>query len=312
MARHATRTERASSLPAAARGGARSGLSSEGTPSGGEGERPALRTGGVAPKKRFGQNFLTEPRTARAIAEAATTPEGGTVLEIGPGTGALTIPLLERARVIAIERDPDLIPVLRDRFTEALAQGRLTLIEGDATAIDWPSLFGDGPRPHTLAGNVPYLITGLLIELATKAADHLDAVVFMVQKEVADRLTAAPGTKDYGALTVFTQAAFRVERLMVVRAGSFFPRPEVDSAVVRLTPERPRRALETDAFRAAVKAAFGMRRKTLRNAWRGLCGWSDEEIASRAAAAGISLDARGETLGVEQFQRMTSPRPDQG
>ncbi len=89
----------------------------------------------IAPKKRFGQNFLTEPRTARLIAEAATTPEGGTVLEIGPGTGALTAPLLERARVIAIERDPDLLPGLRDRFAADIDSGRLTLIEGDATAF---------------------------------------------------------------------------------------------------------------------------------------------------------------------------------
>lgn len=261
-----------------------------------------------APKKRFGQNFLTEPRTARAIAEAATTPEGGTVIEIGPGTGALTAPLLERARVIAIERDPDLLPVLQEKFEAEIASGRLTLIEGDATAIDWPPLFGDGPAPHTLAGNVPYLITGRLIEIATSHAEHLEAVVFMVQKEVADRLAAAPGSKEYGALTVFTQAAFRVERLMVVRAGSFFPRPEVDSAVVRFTPERPRRAAETEPFRAAVKAAFGMRRKTLRNAWRDLNGWSSEEISARAAAAGISLDARGETLSVDQFAAMTAPR----
>ena len=260
----------------------------------------------IAPKKRFGQNFLTEPRTARLIAEAATTPEGGTVLEIGPGTGALTAPLLSRARVIAIERDPDLLPGLRERFAPDIDSGRLTLIEGDATTIDWPPLLSPGPRPHTLAGNVPYLITGRLIELATACADALDAVVFMVQKEVADRLCAAPGTKDYGALTVFTQAAFKIERILTVRAGSFFPRPAVDSAVVRFTPERPRRALETDAFRAAVKAAFGMRRKTLRNAWRDLLGWSDAEIAARAEAAGIDLTARGETLSVEQFRAMTA------
>jgi 16S rRNA (adenine1518-N6/adenine1519-N6)-dimethyltransferase len=273
--------------------------------------RPAPRSAGdsVAPKKRFGQNFLTEPRTARAIAEAATTPAGGTVVEIGPGTGALTAPLVERAsRVIAIERDPDLLPVLRDKLGDALADGRLSLLEGDATAIPWPPLFEGLPRPHALAGNVPYLITGRLVELAIEAADHLDVVVLMVQKEVADRLAAEPGTKDYGALTVFTRAAFSVERLFVVRAGSFFPRPQVDSAVVRLTPERPRRAQETDLFRAAVKAAFGMRRKTLRNAWRGLAGWSDDEIAARAAAAGISLDARGETLSVEQFRAMVAPR----
>jgi len=269
------------------------------------GEPPARP---VIPKKRFGQNFLTDPRTARAIAEAATSPAGGTVVEIGPGTGALTAPLTERAaRVIAIERDPDLLPVLRAHFADAIDSGRLTLIQGDATAIAWPALFGDGPRPHTLAGNVPYLVTGQLIELAIHAADHLDAVVFMVQKEVAERLTAKPGTKAYGALTVFVGAAFAVEKLFVVRAGTFFPRPEVDSAVVLFTPERPRRAHETETFRAAVKAAFGMRRKTLRNAWRGLCGWSDQEIAARAAAADISLDARGETLSVEQFRKMVAP-----
>jgi 16S rRNA (adenine1518-N6/adenine1519-N6)-dimethyltransferase len=157
-----------------------------------------------------------------------------------------------------------------------------------------------------VAGNVPYLITGLLLELAIGAADDLDAVVFMVQKEVADRLIARPGTKEYGALTVFVRAAFHVERLLIVRAGAFFPRPDVDSAVVKLTPERPRRASETETFRAVVKAAFGMRRKTLRNAWRGVCGWSGEELAARAAAAEISLDARGETLTVDQFRKMAA------
>lgn len=262
----------------------------------------------MRPKKRFGQNFLTDPRAARVIAEAATTPEGGTVLEIGAGTAALTAPLAERAaRVVAIERDPDLLPVLHERLADPIAAGRVTLLEGDATALDWLALLAGGPRPHTVAGNVPYLITGRLIEMAIAVADHIDGVVLMVQKEVADRLVAAPGTKDYGALTVFARAAFRVERVLVVRAGSFFPRPEVDSAVVKFTPERPRRAEETEAFRAAVKAAFGMRRKTLRNAWRGLCGWSDEEVAARAAAAGISLDARGETLPVEAFGKMTAP-----
>lgn len=259
------------------------------------------------PKKRLGQNFLTDPRAAAKIAEAATTPEGGTVVEIGPGTGALTAPLVERAgRVVAIELDTDLLPGLRERFASDLDTGRLTLLHGDAAAIAWPPLFKGGPRPHTLAGNVPYMITGRLLELAIEAADHLDAVVLMVQKEVADRLSAAPGSKEYGALTVFARAAFAVERLLVVRAGSFFPKPEVDSAVVRLSPERPRRARETPAFRATVKAAFGMRRKTLRNAWRGLCGWSDQEIAERAAAAGISLDARGETLTVDQFRAMAA------
>lgn len=257
----------------------------------------------MRPKKRLGQNFLTDPNAARRIAEAATTPPSGTVLEIGAGKGALTAPLLARAaRVIAIERDPDLIPVLRERFADAIEAGRLTLIEGDATLLDWPELLAQGPAPRTIAGNVPYLITGLLIERATAAAEHIDGAVFMVQKEVADRLIAAPGSKEYGTLTIFVRAAFDAERALIVRAGSFFPKPEVDSAVVRLVPVRPRRAQETEAFRAAVKAAFTMRRKTLRNAWRGLLGFSDAEIVRRAEAAGISLDARGETLSVEQFR----------
>ncbi|MBK8256615.1 MAG: ribosomal RNA small subunit methyltransferase A [Polyangiaceae bacterium] len=259
----------------------------------------------MAPKKRFGQNFLTDPNAAKKIADAAA-PAGGTVLEIGPGTGALTEPLLERAaHVVAIERDPDLIPVLHEKFESAIEGGRITLIEGDATALDWVSLLQRFPRPHAVAGNVPYLITGRLIEMATNIADHIDRAVFMVQKEVADRLLAQPGTKEYGALTVFVAAAFVTERVAVVRRGSFFPRPEVDSAVVQFTTVKPRRAVETDLFREAVKMAFAMRRKTLRNAWRGLGGWSDEEIAGRAEKAGISLDARGETLGVEAFWKMT-------
>jgi len=126
----------------------------------------------------------------------------------------------------------------------------------------------------------------------------------MVQAEVADRLIAAPATESYGALSVFAQAAFDVRRLLVVRAGAFYPRPEVDSAVVVLQPHATPRAEETDRFRAAVKAAFEMRRKTLRNAWRGLYGWSSAELEREAALAGISLDARGETLSVEQFARI--------
>src|SRR5262249_31443367 len=147
-----------------------------------------------------------------------------------------------------------------------------------------------GPAPRVVAGNLPYLITGRLLERATTIADAIDRAVFMVQAEVADRLAAPPGGDAYGALSVFVQAAFDVQRILVVRGGAFYPRPDVDSAVVALTPRRPRRAEETDAFRAAVRAAFATRRKTLRNAWKGLYGWSREELAARAAEVGISLD----------------------
>jgi 16S rRNA (adenine1518-N6/adenine1519-N6)-dimethyltransferase len=264
-----------------------------------------LRARGLAPKKRFGQNFLADPHAARLIAEAATTPEGGTVLEIGAGLGALTRPLLARAaRVTAIERDRDLVPILAEELGDAVAGGKLAIVEADALDVDWGAAVATGPRPHAVAGNLPYLITGKLLERAVGLADAIDRAVFMVQAEVADRLAAAPGTEAYGALSVFVQAAFEVRKILSVKGGAFYPRPEVGSAVVLLVPHRPRRAEETPAFRAAVKAAFGTRRKTLRNAWKGIYGWSREELEARAAEAGISLDARGETLDVEAFGRL--------
>jgi 16S rRNA (adenine1518-N6/adenine1519-N6)-dimethyltransferase len=266
-----------------------------------------LRSRGLSPKKRFGQNFLVDPGASRAIAEAATTPSGGTVLEIGPGLGALTRPLLERAeRVVAIERDRDLVPILREEFAEPIETGRVEVIENDAMHVDWMAALEGGPEPRTIAGNLPYQITGALLERAVGLASRIDRAVFMVQAEVAERLLASPGSKTYGVLTVFTQAAFEVRRVLSVKAGAFYPRPEVDSAVVLLVPHRPARAEETEAFREAVRAAFGARRKTLRNAWRGLYGLSPKALEARAAEADISLDARGETLSVEQFARFAA------
>ena len=269
-----------------------------------------LRRRGLRPKKALGQNFLADPGIAARIAEAATTPEGGSVLEIGPGMGALTRPLLARAaRVVAIERDRDMTAILREELEGELASGRLELVEGDATRVDWAAHLEPGPAPRVLAGNLPYAVTGLLLERATHLAAAIDCAVFMIQLEVAERLLAAPGSEAYGALTVFASAAFEVKRLLVARAGAFYPRPTVDSAVVALRPLRPPRAAETDAFRAAVRAAFGTRRKTLRNAWRGLYGWSREELDAHAGQAGVSLDARGETLAVEQFAAVAERAP---
>jgi len=270
-----------------------------------------LRARGLSPKKHLGQNFLLDERVCAAIAKAATEPLGGTVVEIGPGLGALTVPLLARAaRVCAIERDVELAQVLREQHE---GETRLEIIEGDALASAWDELLAvpPCPRPWAIAGNLPYLITGKLLERAIQLATTIDCAVFMIQAEVAQRLTARAGTSEYGALTVFVRAAFEVRRLLTVRAGAFYPRPTVDSAVVVLTPHRPRRAEETPRFRAAVKAAFGTRRKTLRNAWKGLYGWSREELAEHAEAVGISLDARGETLEVEAFRAIsTRDSPD--
>jgi 16S rRNA (adenine1518-N6/adenine1519-N6)-dimethyltransferase len=264
-----------------------------------------LESHGLRPKHSFGQNFLADPNIARKIAELATTPAGGTVVEIGAGLGALTTPLAERAtKVIAIERDRDLVPVLTDQFAASIAEGRLELLETDAKKAPYDALLEGTPRPRVLSGNLPYQLTGPLLELTVGLSATVDRAVFMVQLEVANRLAAKPSEPDYGALTVFVRAAFAVERSMIVRRGAFYPQPNVDSAVVTLTPLRPPVTEETSAFRSVVKAAFAQRRKTLRNAWRALPGMTPAALARAAEAADIDLDARGETLDVTAFARM--------
>ncbi len=267
--------------------------------------RALLRKHGLAPKKSFGQNFLVNTGVLAKIAEACVPDDelgGAQVVEIGAGTGALTAALLGRASlVVAIERDRELVPLLEGAFSEALAAGKLRLLEASATHTDLGALLETLARPRVLCGNLPYQLTGQLIEQSVGLAAHLDRAVFMVQEEVADRLLAAPGSKDYGALSVFTQARFRVRRVVRVSPGSFFPPPQVTSAVVALEPLTPPRAIEDDAFRGVVKLAFAMRRKTLRNAWASL---GEERVLGASARAEISLTARGETLSVEEFARM--------
>ncbi len=155
----------------------------------------AFRRRGLVAKKSFGQNFLVDPGTARRIAELAVPIPGGTVVEIGAGLGALTEPLLARAaRVVAIERDRDLCPILREAFAGPIAADHLAIVEADAKAIDLGSLFVPGSRPHVLAGNLPYQLTGPLLERTTAFATAIDRAVFMVQAEVADRLVARPSS----------------------------------------------------------------------------------------------------------------------
>lgn len=267
-----------------------------------------LRERGLSPKKSFGQNFLQDASISERIAELATTPQGGTVLELGAGIGALTAPLADRAsKLFAVERDRELVPILQELFGQ---NENVSILEADAAQLDWASLLESGARPRVVAGNLPYQITGRLIELAVHAAPHIDRAVFMVQREVADRLAAQPGDEDYGAASVFAQAAFHVERALKVPSGCFFPAPNVDSAVIVLTPLVPARANETRAFQEVVKRAFGQRRKTLRNAWKGLFGWPQSELDAQANLVGIDLAARGETLTIEAFAAMANVAPE--
>ena len=247
-----------------------------------------------APKRSLSQNFLSDPRILGRIADAVGATKDDTVLEIGPGKGALTGPLLERAgRVVAIEKDRELIPNLVSRFSS------LVLAEGDALELDWHQLVGG---PFLVAGNIPYNITSPLIDKAL-TPPRAARVVYLVQKEVAERVAAGPGSKDYGALSVGVQAVAKPERLFTVPKGAFVPVPKVDSAVLRMTP-LPQPLIsddEVEPFRRFVVGLFGFRRKQLVRALRDLNGWDAEQGSAVVAKAGFEPTVRGEELSPVEF-----------
>jgi len=250
---------------------------------------------GHQPRKRFGQNFLADAHYVRRIVDAIAPHPGERLVEIGPGLAALTRPLIERAgRLDAVEIDRDLAGRLASEF----GTDQLTLHVADALEFDFAAL-GAGLR---VIGNLPYYISSpLLFHLAQYDALITDVHV-MLQKEVVERMTALPGTPEYGRLTVMLQAVFRITRLFTVPAGAFRPVPKVDSSVVRLVPLREAKATISDValFGRVVAAAFGQRRKTMRNALSTIC---DEAGLERA---GIDPGVRGETLSVAEFVRLAN------
>jgi 16S rRNA (adenine1518-N6/adenine1519-N6)-dimethyltransferase len=250
---------------------------------------------GHVPRRRFGQNFLVDRNYVAKIIAAIDPQRGDNIVEIGPGQAALTRLLIERAgRIKAIEIDRDLAARLAVEFPRE----KLALHVADALDFDFATL---GPALRVV-GNLPYNIsTPLLFHLATFAAQLTDLHV-MLQREVVARMTAPPATPDYGRLSVMLQAKFGVTRLFVVPPGAFVPAPKIDSAVVRLVPLREAKPAIVDEalFARAVAAAFGQRRKTMRNALSALCG------AEVLTAAGIDPGARGETLSVADFVRLAN------
>lgn len=246
-------------------------------------------------RKRFGQNFLADPHYVARIVDAIDPRPGDNLVEIGPGLAALTRLLIERAgHLTAIEIDRDLAA----RLTSEFPPERLTLHVADALAFDFATL---GPDLR-IVGNLPYNISSPLLFHLAEYESRLTDLHVMLQREVVARMTAEPGTPDYGRLTVMLQAKFRVTRLFVVPPGAFRPAPQVDSAVARLVPLRAAKPAIVDEilFGKIVAAAFGQRRKTLRNALSALC---DE-----AAVRGADIDpmARGETLAVADFARLAN------
>jgi 16S rRNA (adenine1518-N6/adenine1519-N6)-dimethyltransferase len=241
-------------------------------------------------RKRFGQHFLADRSVIERIIAAIDPRPADHMVEIGPGLGALTGPLLERVgHLHVVEIDRDLSAGLRRGYPPE----RLTVHEGDALRFDFAAL----PAPLRVVGNLPYSIsTPLLFHLAGAASRCTD-LHFMLQKEVVDRMTAMPSTPEYGRLSVMLQYRFRMERLLTVAPGAFRPPPKVHSALARLVP-RPAPGLPAEdesAFARVVAKAFSMRRKTLRNALSGLISAAD------LADIGIDPGLRGEVLPVSAF-----------
>lgn len=250
-----------------------------------------------APRKRFGQHFLTDVRVLDAIAAGLGDLSGRTVVEIGPGRGALTDRLVERAaRVVAVEVDRDLVQHLRQRYA---GRGNVEIIEADILTTNLAEL---AMGSFVLAGNVPYYITTPIIFHALELP-RPDVAVYLVQKEVADRMAASPGTKTYGALSVNLQAVVDVELLRKVPPGAFNPPPAVDSAVVRVVPRAHpviEPALES-RYRRFVLAAFGLRRKQLVRVVRTVAALDAERALSLIAQCGLDPSARPETLSPADF-----------
>lgn len=253
------------------------------------------------PKKSLGQHFLTDRSYIERIVLAVDPKPGDRLVEIGPGQGAITMPLLRRhGELTAIEFDRDLITPLMEA-SEGV--GRLTIIHKDVLAVDFGKLAGD--ERLRLVGNLPYNLSSPILFHALEHAASIRDMVFMLQKEVVDRMAAGPGSKVYGRLSVMLQAYCAVTPLFVVPPGAFRPPPKVDSAVVRMVPRPPAEIGVTDPrrFTEVVRAAFGQRRKTLRNALSGVCD------AAAIEAAGLSPDARAEQVEVAGFIRLANQTP---
>lgn len=256
---------------------------------------------GAAPRadKRFGQNYLHDQGVLARLTRAVAPSAGDHFIEIGPGEGALTAPLLAAgARVTAIELDARLLPGLEARFAET---PRFTLVHADALKTDISALGDAQPGALRLVGNLPYNISSPLLFHVLAHSHALRDMHFMLQREVVDRMVAAPGNKRYGRLTVALAARARCDKLFDVAPGAFRPPPKVTSAVVRLRPQTPEPPLiNAERLDALLRGAFGKRRKTLANALAGLCS------ADQLAGQGIDPRARAETVPVADWIRLAN------
>ncbi len=256
------------------------------------------------PRKWLGQHFLTDPRILGRIADTLEITASDTVVEIGPGRGALTDQLIQRAgKVIAIEIDRDLVALLREKYAN---EPRVTIIESDVLDVNLGDAVGG---EYLVAGNVPYNITTPILFHALEHPRALRAV-YLVQREVAERVVAQPASENYGALSVNVQALANAELVFKVAAGAFTPPPKVESAVMRITPRADPlvHASEEGAYRAMVVGSFGFRRKQMQRVIRELWDLGADEASALLRVAGIDSAARPEVLTPSDFARLLRAR----
>jgi len=267
-----------------------------------------LREYNLNPKKRLGQNFLIDRNVLNAIIAASGVVPGVNVLEIGPGLGTVTVELARAgARVVCVEADAALEPVL----ASTTAGLKVRVVIGDFLKIDLFELISpETDKKWTVVSNLPYYITSPILAKLVDAKALFSSMVLMVQREVARRIQAIPGSDDYGSLSVYAQFHCRIESVMKVSHNVFFPVPEVDSEIVKLIPRGVPAAAVRDEellFRI-VRASFSKRRKTLLNALgeSAELGWGRDRAKEVLRLAGIDETRRGETLSIEDFARLTN------
>lgn len=262
--------------------------------------------------KSLGQNFLTDKNIIDDIIEGADIGENDLVIEIGPGIGVITWEAAQVARkVIAVEIDKNLIPILKDTLA---GQDNISIVNADILKTDVNALIDEARAADPelagvkIIGNLPYYITTPIIMKLLEDGVKADGITIMMQKEVADRIKAAPGTKAYGALSIAVQYYCEVSSVVNVPKEVFVPQPKVDSAVLnlRILADRPADVRDREIFFAVVKAGFGQRRKTLNNSLMGVAGITKEIVADSLAAAGIDPTRRAETLDLQEFAELSN------
>ncbi len=259
---------------------------------------------GLTPRKRWGQHFLVDRNILNKVVRAAELEKGDVILEIGPGMGEMTLALARQVnKVIAVEIDRELVKILKEKTADF---PNIIVIEGDILKISFEALYRQGHQQLKVVANLPYQISTPLLFGFIESRDLFSTLTLMLQREVAERMIASPGGKDYGPLSIFTQSVSDLSIQFYIKPSAFFPPPKVESAVIHMVwKERPLvRGEEEGWFKKVVKGCFGYRRKRLINALRHADLLLPEDLEKRIEKIGIDSQRRPETLTIQEFARL--------